>query len=398
MKKRITLRILCVFILAIVALGAVSCAEKKTKDGRFDYFNSKMSKFVLISPSDYMDMVAKLSASYLVTDETVDAYIKQQLFNNKVEQNGGQSVVDQPVRYGDTAYIFYEGFVDGVAFAGGSNMSSAPANPYALSIGSGSFIDDFEDQLIGVVPEQTSQDKRVSVKVTFPEYYPNSPDLAGKEAEFLVYVVRVVQYEIPTLSDKTIKEVLKYTPADPNATGLEAEFRAYVKKNLEAVNESSVQTEVINNLLDQLTEKATFKKIPQSEIDFYHNTYIDEYRSQMNYYSQMGYAFEDFDDFMCQYMGLADGADWESKLTDTYTKIIKRHMVCHAIAQIEKVELTDEEYEQEIKYYIDQAALNSQTLTRQDVIETVGEYTIRENAMFSKVCSMLYDNSSIIYE
>lgn len=397
-NKRILKSVCAALCLIIVAAAVVGCAEKKTKDGRFDYFNSKMSKFVLISPDDYMGMVAKLPAAYLVTDETVQSYIDDQLFNNKIELNGGESQVDQPIRYGDTAYIFYEGFMDGVAFSGGSNMTNAPSNPYALSIGSGSFIDGFEEQLIGVVPNRTGQENRVKVEVTFPEVYPQSPDLAGKKAEFYVWVVRAVQYEIPELNDKTIKEILKYQPADKNATGLEAEYRAYVKKNLEAVNLPAIQSAAIEDLLDQLTDKVTFKKIPESELEYYHDTYMTQYRESMEKYSQIGYKFDDFDDFMCQYLGLPDGADWETQVKDGYTDVIKKHMICHAIAQIEQIELTNEEYEAEIQYYIDQASYNGQTLTRADVVETLGEYTIRDNAMYSKICSMLYDNSTVIYE
>lgn len=392
-------RVIClVLCVSLLALALASCAEKKTKDGRFDYFKSKMNKFVLVSPEHYTDMIAKLPSSYLVTDDVVDSYIKNLLFTNKKELNGGQSVVDQPIKYGDTAYIFYEGFVDGVTFAGGSNMTSAPADPYALSIGSKSFIDNFEEQLIGVIPNQTSQDNRISVKVTFPEVYSKNPDMAGKEAEFLVYVVRVVQYEVPEYSNDTIKNVLGYIPSG-DETNLKEEYKVYVKKNLEAANMSGIQNAVVNNLLDQLMDKVTFKQIPQSELDFYRDQYISGYKADMEYYTGLGYKFDDLDDFICQYLGLDDGADWESFIRDIYTEIIKKHLVCHAIAQIEGVKLTDEDYEAEIQYYIDQSAYEQKTLTRADVIETVGEYTIRENAMYSKICSMLYDNvKSVIYE
>lgn len=398
MKKKVFKNIIItIFCVGLLLCGLVSCSkEESTDDDRFDYFASQISNFVEISAEDYAHMVAKLPKSYLISDEVVESYIKKQLFSNKTQLNGGESQIDQPVRYGDTAYIYYEGFMDGVAFDGGSNMTSL--SPYALSIGSGTFIDGFEDQLIGVVPNETSKDNRVSVRVTFPEVYAQNPSYAGKDAEFLVYIVRVVQYQVPTLNDDTIKNILKYTPTEEGATDLEAEYREYVKKNLETANSSGKQNAAINDLLEQLTQKATFKQIPESELEYYRKMYVDELNNAMEYYTGLGYSFADLDDFVCQYLGLEDGADWGAKIREISTIVIKQHLVCHAIAQIENIELTDQEYEAEIKSYITQASYSGETITRDEVIETVGEYTLRESAMYSKVCQFLYDNCTVAYE
>ncbi len=392
-------KIVCATLCLLFAVLAFSgCSGiKKTKDGRLDYFNSKMSKMVIITPDDYNGLVATLPESYLVTDEIADQYIKNMLFANKKELDGGQGKIDQAIKYGDAAYIFYEGFVDGVAFSGGSNMSGAPANPYRLEIGSGNFIDDFEEQLIGIVPNQTSQDNRIEVKVTFPESYPQNQSMAGKEATFLVYVTKVVQYEIPELNSDTIKNILKYEPKETEEAKIVDEYRKYVKNSLETANESGIRSAAVENLLGQLLEKAEFKKIPEAELEYYKNMYVQQYISEMNSAIQSGYSYDNLDDYVCGVLGLEKGADWESHIEVIYTKIIKEHLVCHAIAQIEGVEVTDDDYENEIEYYIMQAAYQNQTLTRDDVVETIGEYTIRENAMYSKICSMLYQNAEIKY-
>ena len=386
-------------VLCICLLMGMLCAcsgVKKTKNGRLDYFKSDMSKIVNITKEDYKDMVATIPLDYLVTDSVVDAYIKNQLFINRKEKNGTTPVTDRAIEYGDTAYIYYEGFVDGVAFSGGSNMTQS--SPYALSIGAGEFIDGFEEALIGVIPNQTSQDNRVDVNVTFPEYYPNAPDLQGKPAVFKVYVVEKVEYEVPELNDQTIKEVLKYEPFDKDSVGLEAEYRMYVRKMLELANESGIQNAVIDDLLDQLLEKVEIKKVPKIELDYYEELYIKRFEKDKATYEGQGYVFKDFDDFAVQYMGLEDGADWRTELEKMYTDIIKSHLICHAIAQLEGMELTTEEYEQEIQYYINQYATEEKTLTRADVIETIGEYVLRESAMYAKVCSMLYSKARVIYE
>lgn len=401
MSKKIALRLtcaLCALTLAMCML--VSCSGvKKTSDGRLDYFNSKMEKLVDIPENCYKNMTATLSESYMITDETVDDYIENLLFAKKEQENDGDKVTDKPIKYGDTAYIFYEGFVDGVAFEGGSNMDSAPSTPYALSIGSGSFIDDFEEQLIGVIPDQTDSNNKITITVTFPSTYSSAPELAGKTATFKVYVVCSVQYSVPELNEKTVKDVLGFTPSDSDEADAVAQYKAWVKENLESANEEVVRTAAVNNLLEQLMSKATFKEIPQFELDYYRSLYISEYTSMWNTYTQQGYTFNDFDDFMCQALGLESGADWESNIALTYTAIIKKHMICHAIAQIEDIQITDDDYEKEIQFYIDSAKLTdtSSTLTRADVVETVGSFAIRDNALYSRVCSWLYDNSEINY-
>lgn len=400
MKKTLT-RLAC----ALTALTAVICmlascsAVKKTSDGRLDYFNSKMQKLVNISDVNYRNMTATLPDSYTVSDKTVDDYINNLLFINKKELNNGDKVTDVPIKYGDTAYIFYEGFVDGVAFDGGSNMDSAPSTPYALSIGSGSFIDDFEEQLIGVIPNQTDSNNKLTVKVTFPTPYSSAPELAGKDATFKVYIVSVVQYSIPELNEKTIKDVLGFTPSESDTADTVTQYKAWMKEKLEAANEEVVRNAAVKNLLEQLIQSVTFKEIPQCEIDYYRSLYISEYNTMWQTYTQQGYVFDDFDDFMCQALGLEDGSDWESNLALTYTDIIKKHMICHAIAQAEGMTVTDDDYEKEIQFYIESAKLSdsSSNLTRSDVVETVGEFSIRDNAIYSKVCSWLYDNAKIVF-
>ncbi|MBE6547971.1 MAG: hypothetical protein E7667_03720 [Ruminococcaceae bacterium] len=408
MRRKNKIIIACsVFALVIAAILLVvilrACKpEKLTKDGRLDYVKSDMTKFVEITPSDYNKMVSKISKDFLVTDEEVDAYIKNLLFANKKQLNGGESVIDEAAVYGDTAYIFYEGFIDGSPISSESNMSSAPDSPYAVSIGSGEFHAGlaFEEQLIGIVPNQTSEENRISIKVKMPEVYAKNPDIAGKEVEYLVYVKRVVQYEVPELNPATIINILKYKSAQElqDTPDIVSEYKTYIKKNLEAVQEGMIQSTVISDLMDQLIEKVEFIRMPESEMEFYKNEYMTMYQDEWEKYSSQGYKFKDLGDFIIQYNGLEDGADWEAFVEEQYTTVIKQNLICHAIAQIEGYSLTDEEYEAEIQYYIQQAESNGEKLTRADIVETVGEYNIKLSAMYGKICAILYKNAEIVYE
>ena len=144
-----------------------------------------------------------------VTDEEVDAALEQERNNNARTV----TVTDRPVAEGDTAVIDFEGFVDGVAFEGGKGEN------HPLEIGSHTFIDTFEDQLVG-----KNAGDEVEVNVTFPEQY-QAADLAGKPATFKVKINEIKAKELPELDDEFAQDVSEFDTL--------AEYKESLKKNLE---------------------------------------------------------------------------------------------------------------------------------------------------------------------
>ena len=144
-----------------------------------------------------------------VTDEEVEAALeKEQQKNSRTV-----TVTDRPVANGDTAVIDFEGFVDGVAFEGGKGEN------HPLEIGSHSFIDTFEDQLVG-----HNAGDEVEVNVTFPEKY-QAADLAGKPAVFKVKINEIKTKELPELNDEFASEVSEFDTL--------AEYKEDLRKHLE---------------------------------------------------------------------------------------------------------------------------------------------------------------------
>ena len=152
-----------------------------------------------------------------VTEEEVNEMIERERKNNAREI----TVEDRPVADGDKATIDFEGFVDGVAFEGGKGED------YDLVIGSHSFIDTFEEQLIG-----KSIGEEVEVNVTFPENY-QAEELAGKPAMFKVKIKEIKMDELPELDDEFASEVSEYETF--------AEYKENVKKGLEAKKEDAAK-------------------------------------------------------------------------------------------------------------------------------------------------------------
>ena len=170
--------------------------------------------------------VTKIDTS--VSDEEVDEALEKERNNNARTIN----VTDRPVAQGDTAVIDFEGFVDGEAFEGGKGEN------YPLTIGSGSFIPGFEEQLIGAEPE-----KEVEVKVTFPEDY-HAEDLKGKEAVFKCTVHEIKAKELPELDDEFASEVSEL-----------CQSKALLKKENQKLQEMSAAMKALSKNVVTLTRE-----------------------------------------------------------------------------------------------------------------------------------------------
>ena len=360
---------------------------------RYDYFTGDMAQFVTLDKSLYASLSANVGSDYVLTDEVFDAQIKAMLYQYATPTNGNEQVTDQPIRMGDKAYIYYRGEVDGVEFAGGSNMSDSA--PYGLGIGSGSFIPGFEEGLIGVVPAETSKDNPYPVHVTFPENY--NEELAGKDAIFYVVVEYVVQYDIPELTDKFVGETLEYKPEYdlPDVEGALAEdYLRVMREGMEQKLAESAKSAAYSMVMQELIDKLTFTAYPEGEVDYYYAYYMDEFEYYYSYYSYM-YGYESMDEFAVDYMGLEKGADWKAELTKQCRSMVQQSILIHAIAENEGLEeITDEEFEAELDYLVE---YYEGKYTAEYIRENMGDAAIKDNALFAKVQDFILERTDITY-
>ena len=170
-----------------------------------------------------------------VTDEEVEAALeKEQQKNSRTV-----TVTDRPVANGDTAVIDFEGFVDGVAFEGGKGEN------HPLEIGSHSFIDTFEDQLVG-----HNAGDEVEVNVTFPEKY-QAADLAGKPAVFKVKINEIKAKELPELNDEFAQDVSEFNTLE--------EYKEDLKKHLEVQKEDEAKRTKEDEAIQKIIDKSTME-------------------------------------------------------------------------------------------------------------------------------------------
>ena len=256
---------------------------------------------------------------HTVSDEAVEAELKR-----VQERNARELTREGAAENGDIVDIDFEGFVDGVAFEGGK------AEHYSLTLGSGSFIPGFEDQIVG-----HAAGEEFDVNVTFPEQY-QAAELAGKPAVFKIKLHEVKYKELPALDDDFAKDVSEYDTLDE----LKDSIRNNIKTNLDKQAEQKVE----NDLMDQVI--ANMKAdIPDAMVD----SRIDELVQDFEYrISQQGLKLADY----LKYMGM-NIEQFRAQFKEQADKQVKMRLAMEAIVAKEGITASDEEFEEEVKRIAD---------------------------------------------
>ena len=250
-----------------------------------------------------------------VTQKEVDAKIQEE-----AEKNAREVVVtDRPVADGDEVILDFEGFVDGEAFEGGKGEN------YPLTIGSGSFIPGFEEQLVGAEAE-----KEVEVKVTFPEDY-HAEELKGKEAVFKCTVHEIKAKELPEIDDEFAAEVSEFDTLE--------EYKADVKAKIKEQKAADGKRNQEDQAVEQAVKNAEYE-IPQPMIDTQTTQMVEDFAQRIQ---SQGITLEQY----FQFTGLTA----EKMMEDMKPQAIKRietRLVLEAIAKAENIEITDEKVDEEL--------------------------------------------------
>ncbi|SFC39981.1 trigger factor [Ruminococcus albus] len=230
------------------------------------------------------------------------------------------TVDDRAAENGDTVKIDFEGFKDGVAFDGGK------AEDFDLELGSGQFIPGFEDQIVG-----HSTGEEFEINVTFPEEY-QVKDLAGAAAVFKINLKGISKKELPELDDDMVKDSTDFDTVD--------EYKADVKTKLEEAAEKAADAKVEGDLFDKVIENMT-AEIPDVMYDNRVNEMVAELEQRM---APQGISLDMYLQFTGQTIdtikrGYAEQAE----------KQVKLRLALEKIAEVEKVEVTDEDLENEFK-------------------------------------------------
>lgn len=255
-----------------------------------------------------------------VDDEDVDAYIQS------VQQQNLQDVTDRPVQEGDIVNIDYVGKMDGQEFDGGSAQGTD------LTIGSGQFIDGFEDSIIGHNAGET-----FDWNGSFPDPYSANPDYSGKPVTFTITVNSIGV--LPELNDAFVKKVSEESKTMD-------EYKKEVKDTLEKSAEENYNYNLESEAWEAVLEKAEMEKYPEDQLKDMKEQLIQQYKDTAEAY---GMSYEDF---ISGQMNM-DTETFEKQAEEAVKQSLKQKYVARAIADEEKLTPSDEEYEERFKEMAD---------------------------------------------
>mgnify|MGYP004669850161 CR=1 FL=1 len=324
-------------------------SETETEFNVADLPEYDASEYVTLG--EYKDLTVEV-APVEVTDEQV---------MDKIASETKQTLTEGTVESGDTVNIDYVGKIDGEEFDGGS------AEGYDLEIGSCTFIDGFEDGIIGM---QVGDTKDLELK--FPEDY-HSTDLAGKDVVFTVTINSISR--VPELTDEV---------ADSVVEGMTAEaYQESVRQDLEDQAKESQKTEAEQKLLQAVYENATIDGYPEENLQYTIKRATDYYEWLASMYGMS------LDDYLKNYGMTQD--EFNEQIQPVAEEALGEEMTLLAIAKEENIEVSDEEYEDGLARYAEAQGMDDPSKLE----EAYGENYIKNSLLQEKVLDFLYENATI---
>jgi trigger factor len=343
------------------------CGEDVVSNPEIDVTQIEAGKPFIFTATVALKPEVKLGKYKGVSVEKADLDVTEDEINAEIDQERSRNartveVTDRKVQNDDIVTLDFEGFVDGVAFEGGKGTD------YPLTIGSGSFIPGFEEQLVGF---EIGQEGDVNVK--FPEDY-HSEDLAGKDATFKCTVKGIKVRELPELNDEFASDVSEFETV--------AEYKEDVKKKLTERKEAEAKAKKEDQAVKAVIEDSEME-LPEKMIETQQRQIVNDFAQRLQYQGM------DMNQYM-QYTGNTVDQLLEQVKPQAVERIQSR-LVLEAVAAAEKLEATEEEVDEELKKMADQYKMEIEKLK-----ELMGEReikTLKDDLAVQKAAKFLVDNA-----
>lgn len=363
MKKRSYILAAAALAAAVMLAGCESNNQDKNQDNEQnaaadnaagsseEALNFKVTDYVKLG--DYKGLEVTYPAVLEVTDEDVQQYIQDELEGNTEYEE----VKDRAAEVGDVVNIDYTGTINGEEFEGGTDTG------YDLELGSGEFLEEFENSLVGKKTGETAV-----FKLTFPEEY--DENVAGKEAEFTVKVNSVSESSVPEYNDEYVQSISECKTVK--------EYEESVREQLETDAKDESEMEARENALRLAVENATLDGYPQQLYDFF---YEDTETGYKNYAEFMGMEYEEF---LGSYVTEEEIADLASEQTNEY-------LVTQAILEKEGKEISDSDY----KKLAEEMAKENDYDTLEEYENDYGAVYVRTQLIREKAIDILYESAKL---
>ncbi|MDB1970372.1 trigger factor [Clostridium tertium] len=285
------------------------------EEGKEFVYTAEVTVYPEVELGEYKGLKVE-KPSYEVTEDAVNEKLKEmQQKNARIETKE-----DGEIATGDTAVIDFKGFIDDVAFEGGEGKD------YSLEIGSGTFIDTFEDQLVGA-----KAGDKVEVNVTFPENY-GREELNNKQAKFEVLVKEIKIKELPEIDDEFAKEVSEFDTL--------AELKEDIVKKMEEENNNRAEREYEDAIIKAVVENAKID-VPEVMVEKEIDTMVRNLEQRLQY---QGLNLEQY----FQFTG-TDEAKMREYMKENAEVKVKTDLVLEAVEKAENIDATEEELKEKAK-------------------------------------------------
>ena len=288
-------------VLAAVAAASVFMTACGSKEYLKDI---KVSKYVTLG--NYIGIEASAEEP-VVEDGLVDMYIQLYVLP---QQATSEDVPDGTVEVGDIANIDFTGYLDGEAFDGGTGAG------YDLTIGSGQFIDGFEDGLIGVKVGET-----VSLDLTFPDPYTGNPDLSGAPVVFEVTVNSIMRQQLPEYTDEFVQSL------GIDGCTTKKDFEDYLYNSFYESEVQTYENTIESTLTDTIMADCTFKEPPAEMVDRFYKNLTDSMTAQA---MVQGMQLEQY---MQMYYGMG-AQEYEARFKEDALAAVQQYIMYQAIADV----------------------------------------------------------------
>lgn len=351
MKKKVG--VLAAVLAATTLLTACGSKEYLKDINAADY----------VTLGNYMGIEAQANAP-VVEDGIVDMYLEYYIL---APYKTTEEVTGRAIQEGDIANIDFVGYQDGVAFEGGTGEG------FDLTIGSGQFIDGFEEGLIGA-----KVGDKVSLDLKFPDPYENNPDLAGAPVVFEVTVNSISEEKMPDLTDEFVQSL-----GIPDCSN-EKELRDYIYDYFYQSAVQNYENTIETSIKDTVMSGCTFKEPPKEMVARIRQSIEDSLSAQAQS-QNMTLA-----QYMQNYYGMDEEAYGEQFDKDALEST-QQYIMYQAIADAEGLNPTDEELQEEIDYRVEAYGYESEDAYRESTdVEVLREYLMRQN-----VVAFLKENGNI---
>lgn len=351
MKKKLV----AVLMVVTLAVSMTACGSAKTDDKKTEASGINNAEGMDVNPDDYVTLcdyeaLEVTSNTFTFTEQNVKDDLAEQ-FEYYVEQKDAYIYTDikdrDDVQEGDFCNIDYEGVKDGVAFDGGT------AQGYDLEIGSGNFIEGFEEGLIG-----HKVGEKVDLDLTFPEEY-HSEELAGAAVVFHVTINSIRTREMPEMTDKVVADL------DCGYKTVK-EFEDSVRESLKEECEQEAEDNKKDAMWEMIFDSCEVKEPTEAMLAYYKN----ELNKQMQQYADM-YGME-LNDFVKQYMSMDEKA-YEEQIKEGAVDSAKQDLIVQAIAKKAGIEMSNADFQK----FVEQDYANYGYESSQQMLDDIGEHSYK---------------------